>query len=65
VYTSGSSVYGEDAWVAFREDYGPCMPISIYPDDLLAKPYLDRALEYEQQPPDEAWDAVEVVFKKK
>jgi hypothetical protein len=25
---------------------------------------LDRALEYEQAPPDEAWDAVEV-FKKK
>jgi len=26
--------------------------------------YLDRALEYEQAPPDEAWEAVEV-FKKK
>jgi hypothetical protein len=26
--------------------------------------YLDRALEYEQQPPDEAWEAIEV-FKKK
>jgi len=26
--------------------------------------YLERALEYEQQPPDEAWNAVEV-FKKK
>ena len=26
--------------------------------------YLDRALEYEQQPPDDAWNAVEV-FKKK
>ena len=30
VYTSGSGVYGEDARVAFREDYGPCMPISTY-----------------------------------
>jgi hypothetical protein len=26
--------------------------------------YLERALEYEVQPPDEAWNAVEV-FKKK
>ena len=38
------------------------------PDDKslheLAKTYLERALEYEQQPPDEAWNAVEV-FKKK
>jgi adenylate cyclase len=38
--------------------------LEFYPDDFLAKLYLDRALEYEQQPPDEAWDAVEV-FKKK
>jgi len=38
--------------------------LEFYPDDLLAKTYLDRALEYEQVPPDEAWDAVEV-FKKK
>ena len=38
--------------------------LEFYPEDLLAKMYLDRALEYEQQPPDEAWDAVEV-FKKK
>jgi adenylate cyclase len=36
----------------------------FYPDDFLAKTYLERALEYEQQPPDEAWNAVEV-FKKK
>jgi adenylate cyclase len=38
--------------------------LEFYPDDLLAKMYLGRALEYEQQPPDKAWDAVEV-FKKK
>jgi adenylate cyclase len=38
--------------------------LEFYPDDLLAKMYLDRALEYEQAPPDEAWEAVEV-FKKK
>src|ERR671918_1520926 len=38
--------------------------LEFYPDDFLAKLYLDRALEYEQQPPDEAWEAVEV-FKKK
>ena len=38
--------------------------LEFYPDDLLAKIYLDRALKYEQAPPDEAWDAVEV-FKSK
>ena len=38
--------------------------LEFYPDDVLAKLYLQRALEYEQQPPDEAWNAVEV-FKKK
>jgi adenylate cyclase len=38
--------------------------LEFYPDDLLAKMYLLRALEYEQAPPDEAWDAIEV-FKKK
>ena len=38
--------------------------LEFYPDDLLAKMYLERALEYEQQPPDDAWNAVEV-FKKK
>jgi adenylate cyclase len=38
--------------------------LEFYPDDLLAKMYLERALEYEQAPPDEAWDAVEVFEKK-
>jgi adenylate cyclase len=38
--------------------------LEFYPDDALAKMYLERALEYEAQPPDEAWNAVEV-FKKK
>jgi adenylate cyclase len=38
--------------------------LEFYPDDLLAKMYLQRALEYEQAPPGEAWEAVEV-FKKK
>jgi len=38
--------------------------LEFYPDDLLAKMYLDRALRYEQAPPDEAWDAVEVFEKK-
>jgi UDP-glucose 4-epimerase len=36
VYTSGSGVYGEDARVAFREDYGPCNPISTYGASKLA-----------------------------
>jgi adenylate cyclase len=38
--------------------------LEFYSDDFLAKMYLERALEYERQPPDEAWNAVEV-FKKK
>jgi adenylate cyclase len=38
--------------------------LEFYPDDLLAKMYLDRSLEYEQAPPDEAWEAVEVFQKK-
>jgi adenylate cyclase len=38
--------------------------LEFYPDDFLAKMYLERALEYEQAPPNEAWNAVEV-FKKK
>ncbi len=38
--------------------------LEFYPNDLLAKMYLNRALEDEQAPPDEAWDAVEVFEKK-
>jgi adenylate cyclase len=38
--------------------------LEFYSDDVLAKMYLERALEYEQQPPDEAWNAVEVFEKK-
>ncbi len=38
--------------------------LEFYPDDLLAKMYLNRALEYEQTPPNEAWAAVEVFEKK-
>lgn len=35
-YMSGSGVYGENAKVAFREDYGPCLPISTYGASKLA-----------------------------
>jgi adenylate cyclase len=38
--------------------------LEFYPDDVLARMYLERCLEYEEQPPDAAWNAVEV-FKKK
>ncbi len=38
--------------------------LEFYPNDFLARMYLERALEYEATPPDEAWNAVEV-FKKK
>jgi UDP-glucose 4-epimerase len=36
LYMSGSGVYGENADVAFREDYGPCFPISTYGASKLA-----------------------------
>jgi UDP-glucose 4-epimerase len=35
-YTSGSGVYGEDPSISFREDYGPCIPISTYGASKLA-----------------------------
>ena len=35
-YTSGSGVYGENPSVSFREDYGPCIPISTYGASKLA-----------------------------
>jgi adenylate cyclase len=38
--------------------------LESYPADGLAQMYLERTLEYEQTPPDIAWNAVEV-FKKK
>jgi UDP-glucose 4-epimerase len=36
LYTSGSGVYGENAEIAFREDHGPCVPISTYGASKLA-----------------------------
>ena len=36
IYTSGSGVYGENPKVPFREDYGPCIPISTYGASKLA-----------------------------
>jgi adenylate cyclase len=38
--------------------------LESYPQDALAKMYLERALEYEHEPPDDSWSAVEI-FKKK
>jgi adenylate cyclase len=38
--------------------------LESYPEDALARMYLDRAREYEKEPPDAAWNAVEI-FKKK
>jgi adenylate cyclase len=38
--------------------------LEFYPDDFLAKLYLNRTLEYERTPPDEAWEAIEVFQKK-
>ena len=36
LYMSGSGVYGENAGVAFAENYGPCLPISTYGASKLA-----------------------------
>lgn len=36
LYMSGSGVYGENAGVTFREDHGPCLPISTYGASKLA-----------------------------
>jgi len=38
--------------------------LEFYPDDKLAKMYLERALRYEKAPPDESWNAVEVFTTK-
>jgi len=38
--------------------------LEFYPLDVLAKMYLERSVEYEQAPPDEEWNAVEVFRKK-
>ena len=38
--------------------------LEFYPDDRLAKMYLERCLAYEQQPPDQTWDAAEVFTSK-
>jgi adenylate cyclase len=38
--------------------------LEFYPDDVLARMYRERCLEYEEEQPDAAWNAVEV-FKKK
>jgi TolA-binding protein len=38
--------------------------LEFYPEDQLAKMYLARALELEQRPPDESWNAADVFTKK-
>ncbi len=38
--------------------------LEFYPTDHLARMYVERALEYERQPPDESWNAAEVFTKK-
>lgn len=38
--------------------------LEFYPDDLLAKNYLERALAYEAQPPEESWNAADIFTKK-
>ncbi|HEY2713865.1 MAG TPA: adenylate/guanylate cyclase domain-containing protein [Chthoniobacterales bacterium] len=38
--------------------------LESYPQDFLARTYLERSLEYEATPPEEAWNAVEIFQKK-
>ena len=38
--------------------------LEFYPKDNLGRMYLERALEYEEHPPDESWTAAEVFTKK-
>jgi adenylate cyclase len=38
--------------------------LEFYPNDFLARMYLERSIEYEEAPPDAAWKAVEVFQKK-
>ena len=38
--------------------------LEFYPDDFLAKMYLERSLRYEAAPPDASWNAVEVFTTK-
>lgn len=38
--------------------------LASYPDDYLAKMYLERAVGYEKEPPGEKWNAAEVFTKK-
>ncbi|MDQ6940877.1 MAG: adenylate/guanylate cyclase domain-containing protein, partial [Verrucomicrobiota bacterium] len=38
--------------------------LSSYPQDYLAKMYLERTVEYEKTPPDESWNAAEIFTKK-
>ena len=38
--------------------------LEFYPEDSLAKMYLERSLKYEHAPPDQAWNAVEMFERK-
>ncbi|MDQ2867236.1 MAG: adenylate/guanylate cyclase domain-containing protein [Verrucomicrobiota bacterium] len=60
----------EEAMVKFRHrDFTAAKTLLArfrehYPRDYLAEMYLNRAIAYEKEPPDEKWDAVEVFTKK-
>ena len=60
----------EEAFLKFRQrDFREAKILlsrflEFYPLDVLAKMYLERCLEYEQTPPNEEWNAVEVFRKK-
>jgi adenylate cyclase len=60
----------EDGFRKFRDrEFTPAKILfsqflEFYPEDALAKMYLERSLEYEGQPPDNSWDAVEIFQKK-
>jgi adenylate cyclase len=60
----------EEGISKFREREFPAAKIlfarflEFYPKDNLGKMYLERALEYELNPPDESWTAAEIFTKK-
>jgi adenylate cyclase len=62
VYEAGLRKFRERAFTQAKILFSEFL--EFYPDDALARMYLERALEYEEQPPDQAWNAVEI-FKKK
>ncbi len=61
-YEAGFRTFRECAFTHSKISFSQFL--EFYPEDTLAEMHLDRALGYEEQPPDKAWNAVGV-FKNK